>query len=128
LTKLGTKWAFLPPCKLLGAISAKYPKAHSKFVEDKANGTAVIDYLKKEIYGLIPVEPMGGKEVRASAISPQWEAGNIYLPEPSNAPWVNDFIEELIQFPQGKNDDQVDAMTQMLTRWQTAVNFFVGRA
>jgi predicted phage terminase large subunit-like protein len=66
--------------------------------------------------------------VRASAISPQWEAGNVYLPEPSNAPWVNDFIEELIQFPQGKNDDQVDAMTQMLTRWQTAVNFFVGRA
>ena len=110
------------------AMSAKYPKAHTKLVEDKANGTAVIDYLKKEISGLIPVEPMGGKEVRASAISPQWEAGNIFLPHPTICPWINDFIEELIQFPQGKNDDCVDAMSQMLTRWQTAVNFFVGRA
>ena len=29
------------------AMSAKYPKAHTKLVEDKANGKAVIDYLKK---------------------------------------------------------------------------------
>jgi predicted phage terminase large subunit-like protein len=128
IDQIRDQMGFPATVQAIRSISAKYPKAHSKFVEDKANGTAVIDYLKKEIYGLIPVEPMGGKEVRASAISPQWEAGNVYLPEPSNAPWVNDFIEELIQFPQGKNDDQVDAMTQMLTRWQTAVNFFVGRA
>jgi predicted phage terminase large subunit-like protein len=128
IDQIRDQMGFPATVQAIRSISAKYPKAHSKFVEDKANGTAVIDYLKKEIYGLIPVEPMGGKEVRASAISPQWEAGNVFLPEPSNAPWVNDFIEELIQFPQGKNDDQVDAMTQMLTRWQTAVNFFVGRA
>jgi predicted phage terminase large subunit-like protein len=128
IDQIRDQMGFPATVQAIRSLSAKYPKAHSKFVEDKANGTAVIDYLKKEIYGLIPVEPMGGKEVRASAISPQWEAGNVYLPEPSNAPWVNDFIEELIQFPQGKNDDQVDAMTQMLTRWQTAVNFFVGRA
>jgi predicted phage terminase large subunit-like protein len=128
IDQIRDQMGFPATVQAIRSLSAKYPKAHSKFVEDKANGTAVIDYLKKEIYGLIPVEPMGGKEVRASAISPQWEAGNVYLPEPSQAPWVNDFIEELIQFPQGKNDDQVDAMTQMLTRWQTAVNFFVGRA
>lgn len=109
-------------------ISAKYPKAHTKLVEDKANGTAVIDYLKKEISGLIPVEPQGGKEVRASAISPQWEAGNVFIPDPSICPWVSIFIDELLQFPQAKHDDTVDAMSQMLTRWQTAVPFFIGRA
>jgi predicted phage terminase large subunit-like protein len=128
IDQIRDQMGFPATVQAIRAISAKYPKAHSKFVEDKANGTAVIDFLKKEIYGLIPVEPMGGKEVRASAISPQWESGNVYLPDPSQAPWVNDFIEELIQFPQGKNDDQVDAMSQMLTRWQTAINFFVGRA
>jgi hypothetical protein len=40
------------------------------------------------------------------------EAGNVYLPHPEYAPWVNDFIEECVQFPNGAHDDQVDAMTQ----------------
>jgi predicted phage terminase large subunit-like protein len=109
-------------------MSAKYPKAYMKLIEDKANGTAVIDYLKNEITGIIPVEPKGGKEVRASAVAPQWEAGNIFLPDPSIAPWVNDFIDELLQFPTGKHDDQVDSMTQMLTKWQTVFGFMIGRA
>jgi predicted phage terminase large subunit-like protein len=112
----------------LTAFSAKHPQAHLKLIEDKANGTAVIDYLKNEITGLVAVEPQGGKEVRASAISPQWEAGNVFLPHPSNAPWVNDFIEELMQFPFAKHDDTVDAMTQILTKWQQPQQFFIGRA
>ncbi len=45
------------------------------------------------------------------------EAGNVYLPHPDFAPWVNDFIEECIAFPNGAHDDQVDAMTQALLRF-----------
>jgi len=30
---------------------------------------------------------------------------------------VNDFIEECAAFPNGAHDDQVDAMTQALLRW-----------
>ena len=55
---------------------------------DKANGTAVIATLKHEIQGLIAVNPEGGKEARASAVSPQIESGNVYLPHPSIAPWI----------------------------------------
>ncbi len=98
------------------ALSAKWPQAHAKLVEDKANGPAVIATLKKEISGLIPVEPQGSKEARANAVSPQVEAGNVYLPDPSIAPWVHDFIEECVAFPKGAHDDQVDAMTQALLR------------
>jgi predicted phage terminase large subunit-like protein len=54
---------------------------------------------------------------RAAAVSPLIEAGNIYLPHPEHAPWVNDFIEECAAFPNGAHDDQVDAMTQALLRW-----------
>ena len=122
------RMAFPATVAAIRSVAAKYPKAHAKLIEDKANGTAVIDYLKNEITGMIPVEPQGGKEIRASAISPQWEAGNVYLPHPSNAFWINDFIEELVQFPNAKHDDMVDAMTQALARWQTALNFFIGRA
>ena len=66
---------------------------------------------------MLPVNPSGGKIARAQAISPLVEAGNIYLPHPEFAPWVNDFIEECVQFPNGAHDDQVDAMTQVLLRW-----------
>jgi predicted phage terminase large subunit-like protein len=97
-------------------LSAKWPQAKVKLVEDKANGPAVIVTLKKEISGLIPVEPQGSKESRAWAVSPEVEAGNVYLPDPSVAPWVHDFVEECAAFPNGANDDQVDAMSQALMR------------
>ena len=128
IDQIKERMGFPATVSAIRTFSAKYPKAYLKLIEDKANGTAVIDYLKNEIMGMVPVEPKGGKEVRASAISPQWEAGNIYLPHPSIAPWINDFIEELLQFPQGKHDDQVDAMTQVLTRWQAVFGFMIGRA
>jgi predicted phage terminase large subunit-like protein len=37
-----------------------------------------------------------------------------YLPHSEYAPWVNDFIEECVHFPNGEHDDQVDAMAQTL--------------
>jgi len=95
-------------------LSEKYPKAQRKLIEDKANGPAVISMLKHQLTGLIPVNPEGGKEARAHAVSPQIEAGNIYLLDPQVAPWVGSFIDECAAFPQGANDDQVDAMTQAL--------------
>lgn len=102
-------------------MSAKWPQAAVKLIEDKANGPAIIATLKGEISGLIPFEPQGSKEARASAISPQIEAGNVYLPDPTyleagDRSWVHDFIEEAAAFPNGAHDDQVDAMTQALIR------------
>ncbi|KRD75366.1 terminase [Bacillus sp. Root11] len=93
----------------------KYPKAHAKLVEDKANGPAIISMLKNEIGGMIPVNPQGGKVARVNAVSPYIESGNVYLPR--YAPWTQDFVEECASFPQGKNDDQVDAMSQALNRF-----------
>jgi predicted phage terminase large subunit-like protein len=65
-------------------------------------------------------EPEGDKNVRAAAVSPLIEAGNVYLPHPLFAPRVNDFIEECVAFPNGAHDDQVDAMTQALLRLSVA--------
>ena len=56
-------------------------------------------------------------EIPAPALVPLVEAGNVFLPHPDYAPWVNDFIEECVQFPNGAHDDQVDAMTQAILRW-----------
>jgi predicted phage terminase large subunit-like protein len=101
------------------SLSERWPAAALKLVEDKANGSAVIATLKHELSGLVPVNPEGGKEARASAVSPQVESGNVYLPHPALKHWVTGFIEECASFPNAKHDDQVDGMTQILLRWST---------
>jgi predicted phage terminase large subunit-like protein len=97
-------------------LTAKWPLAHTKLIEDKANGSALIQVLGHEIPGMLAVEPAGGKVARASAVSAQIESGNIYLPHPALAPWMEGFIEECAAFPNGRHDDQVDAMSQALLR------------
>lgn len=112
LDQVRAQMTFTQTVAAMRNLSAKWPKSYKKLVEDKANGPALIDALKKEIMGIIPVNPEGSKEARAHSVSPQIEAGNVYLPK--NAPWVHDFIEEFSAFPNGANDDQVDAATQAL--------------
>ena len=98
------------------AMSAKWPQAVAKFVEDKANGTAVMNSLQRTLVGLIPIEPEGSKTARASAVSPLIYAKNVVLPEPELLPNVGEHIEEAKNFPNGAHDDTIDAMSQALNR------------
>ena len=75
--------------------------------------------MKKQVTGLIPINPTESKEARASAIATLWEAHNVYIPAPEICPWVQDFTAELLSFPAGVHDDQVDSMTQALSDLQT---------
>ena len=102
-------------------LSAKWPQASRKMVEDKANGPAVISLLKHEISGIVPISPgQDSKLTRALAAAPEVEAGNVYLPKPKYAPWVHDLISELCDFPSGKHDDQVDALTYALNYFRNS--------
>jgi len=93
-------------------LSARWPNAQTKLVEDKANGPAVIQSLRHEIGGFNEVTPEGGKVSRAAAAAPMLEAGNWYLPHPRLFDWVTPFIHELSTFPAGAHDDWVDAWSQ----------------
>ena len=112
LDQVRARMTFTETVQAIRDLSAKWPKTTRKLIEDKANGTAVIDVLKKEIPGILPVEPLGGKVVRAHAVTAVVEARNVYIPDATIAPWVFDFVEELASFPSATHDDQVDAMTQ----------------
>jgi predicted phage terminase large subunit-like protein len=83
-------------------------------VEDKANGPAVIATLRREIPGILAIDPQGGKESRAAAVAPTIEAGNVYLPLAEEQPWIDDTLAEFCQFPSAKHDDRVDAASQAL--------------
>lgn len=118
--------------KAIQRIMKMFPRAFLKLVEDKANGSAIIDQLKDKVPGVVPVNPDGGKEARANAVSPFFEAGNVYLPhedavfdlvDRDGVPftltnkWVEDYKTELKYFPAGSNDDRVDATTQIINHW-----------
>jgi predicted phage terminase large subunit-like protein len=74
--------------KAIRVLTAKWPHTIAKLIEDKANGSAVIQMLANEIPGLLPITPEGGKVARAAAVSPLIEVGNVFLPHPQFAPWV----------------------------------------
>jgi predicted phage terminase large subunit-like protein len=95
----------------LKQLVAQY-RPHKVLVEDKANGSAIIDDLKTIVPGLVAIEPRGGKEARAAATQPVVEAWQLHVLE--GAPWAGDFIDELCAFPNGTNDDRVDALSQAL--------------
>ena len=116
--QIRAKMTFPETLQAFRELSAKYPDCQAKLVEDKANGPALIQTLQKEIPGIIAVEPDGSKEARAHAVSWLIEAGNVVLPLSSDAPWVDDFIEECAAFPKGAYADQVDCCTQALSRLQ----------
>lgn len=99
-------------------LSARWPMAIDKIVEDKANGPAVESALKSRIDGIILQQPYGGKVSRAQAVSPLVEAGNVFLPDPTENSWVADFIEECAAFKgvSGEVNDRVDAFSQALMR------------
>lgn len=97
-------------------MKARWPQAGAVFIEDAANGPAVINSLSQKIPGIIPVRPDGGKETRAHAISPFMHANNVHFPKANLLANVNALIEEMINFPNGANDDAVDAMTQAINQ------------
>lgn len=109
--------SFTQTLDAIRSMSKRYPHATAKLVEDKANGPAIIDTLKKEIPGIIPVSPgADSKEARASAVSPIWEAGQIYVPHPLWVPEIEDWLEEIFGFPNMPHDDNVDAMVYAVKR------------
>lgn len=95
-------------------MTSKWPKAHAKLIEDKANGPAVMQMLQHKIPGMIAINPRGSKIARVQAVLPHIESGNVYLP--LHQTWTKQFVEECSSFPNGKHDDMVDAMSQALDR------------
>lgn len=114
---------FVQTVAAMEAMCRRYPKAVRKLVEDKANGPAIVAVLKPKFSGLVEVTPDGGKVARAHSVEPLFAGGNVIFPDPAaaryddgrkGAPWVPALKLELLAFPVGANDDQVDALTQYL--------------
>lgn len=117
--QIRARLSFTDTIEALRRVTRLFPQATRKFVEDKANGPAVISSLKHEIPGIIAIDPKTSKSARAEAASPIIRSGNVILPTVRVASMsldlafdVEGFIDECTAFPNGAHDDVVDALTQ----------------
>jgi predicted phage terminase large subunit-like protein len=64
----------------------------------------------------------GSTSVRAWIETAKFEAQQVFLPK--SAPWLSEFEAELLAFPGGRHDDQVDSVVQMLGHKISRVRIF----
>jgi predicted phage terminase large subunit-like protein len=95
-------------------------------IEDKSSGIALIQDLRNDRfpYNILAVNPVSDKVTRMSTASLTIEAGRVYLP--NNKKWLADFEAELLGFPNGEHDDQVDSVSQFLNWVKKPSEIFIG--
>lgn len=108
------------------AMRKRWPATGAIYVEDKANGPAVIDVLKKRVPGMIAVSPWGSKFERISSVAYLFEAGNVHVPDPAICEWAAEWVDEIIVHPNGEFTDRGDAAAQALSRLFGTDNVIVG--
>lgn len=90
--------------------------ADSVLIEKAGLGLNLVQELRAESPDGFPkpigIKPEGNKITRMQAATPRIEAGHVILPR--DAPWLDTFLHELLAFPNGKHDDQVDSVSQFL--------------
>ena len=100
------------------ALAAQW-KPQAILIEDKASGQSLIQELRKDPQGqrfnVIGIQPHGDKVMRLVAETPKFEGGRVLLPR--SAPWLAAYESEILTFPNGRHDDQVDSTSQYL-KWQ----------
>jgi predicted phage terminase large subunit-like protein len=105
-----------PDLKRRVLAEAQKHRPDSLLIEEKGSGEALVDELRRDrppgMRRPIPVKPDGDKVMRMSAQSAKIEAGHVVLPQ--SAPWLDELRREILQFPHGRHDDQVDSISQAL--------------
>lgn len=116
ISRYKKQMGFVDTIETLNRIIAGNMDYRAIYIEDKANGSAIIDVLTRRYTGVIPVNPEGGKEARAYAVSPILEAGNVYIKKEHY-----ELVDEASDFPNSDHDDEVDCMTQALNKLRNII-------
>lgn len=93
-------------------LSQKW-QANQTIIERTDIGRAIAQDLRrsKELRPILN-PPRFDKEARFLAQSARFESGQVHVPK--DAPWLADWLCELLAFPNGRHDDQVDSTSQAL--------------
>jgi predicted phage terminase large subunit-like protein len=93
-------------------------KADIVLVEDKSSGTQLIQELRANGFSKVQAAPSldGDKIMRLRAQTAKIEGEFVLFPR--DAPWLDTYLSELLNFPNSKFDDQVDS-TVFALAWST---------
>lgn len=99
-----TALALWARCKAMDPV--KFGHLRKMAVEDKVSGTGLIQAVKRKAIPVIAIQRDKDKYTRALDAVPSVASGMVSIPK--DAKWRKDFIAELLAFPDGTHDDQVD--------------------
>ncbi|MDR2078065.1 MAG: phage terminase large subunit [Rickettsiales bacterium] len=107
------KWLEYPELKRSSIELLNRWKPNYVLIEDKASGQSLIQDLRRSYgYNIIPVKATRDKITRFAAVTPLFEGGAVFLKK--NDAWLFDYKYEILNFPRGVHDDQVDSTSQFL--------------
>lgn len=105
------RWGITEAFRQFRAVCDRWPKARHRVIEATVNGLALIRRCEEAGVAVRKAHTQGrDKFTRAADLIAAVEAGRVYLPSPSVAPWVVDWLDEVSGFHAGaEHDDRVDA-------------------
>jgi predicted phage terminase large subunit-like protein len=114
LNKVKGKYEF-PELKAMAHEQYKDWQPDSVIVEAKASGQPLIDEMRRSGIFVQDFSPGKGQDkiARLNAVADMFASGHVWFPE--NA-WAAATVEEILAFPAGEHDDEVDTMTLALMR------------
>ena len=116
LKRFNKKCGFQETINLIKLFCADFPTMRKKLIEGKANGNATIEMLNQQISGVVPFDPKNNsKETRLKLVAPYFESGNVYFPDESVDPTIEEeVVQQILKFPNVAHDEYVDTTTQYL--------------
>jgi predicted phage terminase large subunit-like protein len=102
---------------------AERHRAQTILIENAGPGMVLLQDLRRDLPMPYPLgqKPEGSKSDRMAAQSAKIENGHVLLPK--EADWLDSLLLELLAFPSGKHDDQVDSVSQFLN-WTAKDKFY----
>jgi predicted phage terminase large subunit-like protein len=95
---------------------AEHWKADAIVIEDKASGTQLLQQLSEDqVHNAVGYHTSMDKTMRIQSTSPIIKNGFMLIP--AFAPWLDAYLHELLIFPNGTYNDQVDSTSQALHWW-----------
>ena len=102
-----------PELKRVVRAHAALWDAKNVLIEDKASGTQLCQELIQDgMHSIKKCQSRQDKVMRMLSVTPTIENGFVSLPE--RAPWLSQYMHELVTFPHAKHDDQADSTSQAL--------------
>ena len=98
--------------KAQAIAQAQKHRADTILIEEAGLGRMLVKDLKAAGLHAVGVVPEGDKLTRVSMQVEKFENHQVFFPR--EAPWLADFQDEVVVFPYGSYDDQVDALFQGL--------------